>query len=228
MTAAPPSFEAFDALMRKRRSVRGFKPDAVPQEVIAQVFTTAQLAPSNCNAQAWLTHIVSGGAAEQMRAMLHDLATREVPIAPDVKPVPDYTGVFRKRQIGAAVALFQATGVARDDIPARQASMLRNFSFFDAPHAAFIFIPDWGGLREAADLGQYTQSIMLALSAHGLASCPQGALGYYAPQIREALGVAPDYRLMFGISFGYEDDTHPTRNAITDRAALADAVVFHS
>ncbi|MDH5173015.1 MAG: nitroreductase family protein, partial [Gammaproteobacteria bacterium] len=97
----------------------------------------------------------------------------------------------------------------------------------DAPHVAFLFLPEPFGLREAADLGMYAQTLMLAMSAHGLGSCPQTALSFEADVIREVLAVETGNKLLFGISFGYPDPDAPVNRCATDRAALADCVRFH-
>ncbi len=105
---------------------------------------------------------------------------------------------------------------------------MRNFTFVDAPHVAFLFLPEPFGLREAADLGMYAQTLMLAMTANGLGSCPQTALSFQADFVREVLGVEAGNKLLFGISFGYPDESAPANRCVTDRAALADTVTFHS
>jgi len=44
--------------IEKRRSIRKFKPDPVPDEVIEALLDAARLAPSGCNAQPWRFKIV--------------------------------------------------------------------------------------------------------------------------------------------------------------------------
>lgn len=227
MDLAVSRLDVLDTLLHDRRSVRGFHPDPVPQEVLDRVFTMAQQAPSNCNVQPWVVHIVSGATAEKLRIALHEVAAKGRDVAPDFPLTGSYPGDYRNRQIGAAKALFAATGVARDDVPARQESFLRNFRFFDAPHAAFIFLPPWAGMREAADCGMYAQSLMLALTAHGLASCAQGALSHHADIVKRELGASGDMRALFGLAFGYEDVDHPANTARTIREPLDTAVTFH-
>jgi len=218
----------FEQLMRQRRSVRGFRPDPIPKTLLDEIFATAQLAPSNCNVQPWIVHVVSGDAADKMRTNLTAHVMSGAPASPDFPLTDKYPGEYRTRQIGAAVALFNATGVARDDHMARMKSMLRNFEFFDAPHALFLFMPDWAGWREAADCGMYAQSLMLAMAVHGVGSCAQGALSHYAAFVKEQLDVPKEHKLLFGMSFGYEDETHPANAARTDRAAIGDAIHFHN
>lgn len=216
-----------EEIVNERRSVRAYLPTPVPQSVIERVLTIAQQAPSNCNAQPWVVHVASGAAVERVRATLIEGA-KSGKVDPDVPLTSRYVDQYKTRRIGAAVALFEATGVARDDLEARDRSFMRNFELFDAPHAAFIFMPNYFGLREAADCGMYAQNLMLALTAHGLASCAQGALSHHATRIRELLGVSDDLICLFGLSFGYPDFDHPSDAARTVRAPLDETTIFHN
>ena len=44
---------SFQELAETRRSVRAYKPDAVPEELVQQVLEAGRLAPSACNKQPW-------------------------------------------------------------------------------------------------------------------------------------------------------------------------------
>ena len=222
-TAASMSLE--DAV-RARRSIRAFKPTPVPREVIEQVLTLARHAPSNCNAQPWVVHGVSGQTMDTLRERLV-AAARSGTVTPDVPLTDTYKGIYRDRRIGAAKVLFEATGVGRNDMEARTRSFLRNFEMFDAPHALFLFMPGYQGLREAADVGMYAQTLMLALAAHGLGSCAQGALSHQMGVVRELLEIDDELICLFGISFGYPDHDHPSDAARTDRAPLSENVRFY-
>jgi hypothetical protein len=136
--------------------------------------------------------------------------------------------VYRDRQYAAARTLYEALNITREDKAGRTAAFNRNYTFFDAPHVAFLFLPEPFGLREAADLGMYAQNLMLALTAHGIGSCPQTALSFYPDIVRDELGIAAEQRLLFGLSFGYADESHASALARTRRAALSDIVTFHS
>jgi len=118
-TPAPGAADSFDQIVRERRSIRGFLPDAVPEAVLQRVFAAAQQAPSNCNVQPWVVHLVSGASAERIRTALHDHAASGAKPTPDFALTGGYPGEYRARQIDAAKALFAATGVARDDKVAR-------------------------------------------------------------------------------------------------------------
>jgi len=215
----------FDAVLRARRSVRGYRPEPVPDAVQAEIFALAAWAPSNCNVQPWLVRVISAGALRALGVAMIQAAQAGGP-RPDVPMDTGYKGVFRSRQLGSAVALYSAMGIARDDQAGRRRAFLRNLDAFGAPHAAFVFLPEGFGLREASDLGGYAQTLMLAMASRGVASCAQGALSLYPDLVRQAAGLAPGPQLIMGIAFGSEDPDHPANGARTDRAGLTDIVAW--
>jgi hypothetical protein len=68
---------------------------------------------------------------------------------------------------------------------------------------------------------------MLLLTAHGIASCAQGALGLFPDVVRDHLGVSSNLKLLFGISFGYEDPGVKANTARVGRAEIDDVIRFH-
>ena len=224
MNVADPT-QVFLDVVSRRRSMRDFKTDPVPREIIESVFGTAQRAPSNCNTQPWFVHVVTGETLEQLRQDLPaKFAAGE--IALDFPYDGQYEGVYKERQYASAAALYDSLGISRDQKAERNAWFMRNFSFFDAPAVAFFTLPTGFGLREACDLGMFAQTVMLGLTAHGLGSCPQTALAFLANVIRPALSLGDHEQLMFGMSFGYPTDT-AVNEVTTERASLADVVTFH-
>lgn len=219
--------QIFDEIVRKRRSLRAFQPEPVPKATLEQIFEVAQRAPSNCNTQPWITHVVSGDSLQILRdEMPKRFMAGELSL--DFPYDGVYEGVYKDRQYSSAQALYEAVGIERQDKLRRQEQFMRNYVFFDAPHAAFLFLPEHFGLREAADLGMYAQTLMLGMVANGLGSCPQTALSFEADFIRETLGIDASNKLLFGISFGVPVSDAAVNRCATDRAALADCVHFHS
>ncbi|MCP4467913.1 MAG: nitroreductase [Halieaceae bacterium] len=219
--------ETFDRIVAGRRSLRAFLPRQADSATLEKVFSVAQQAPSNCNTQPWVTHVASGEKLESLRAEMPD-RFMSGNFSMDFPYDGVYEGVYKDRQYGAAQALYDSIGIAREDKAGRHDQFMRNFTFFDAPHVAFLFLPEPFGLREAADLGMYAQSVMLTLTAHGMGSCPQTALSFQADYVREQLEIPQGNKLIFGISFGYPDMDAPANACNTDRAGVADAVTFHS
>jgi nitroreductase len=227
MNARQTPVLSVDEAIRRRRSVRAFLPDELPDSALREVFALAQWAPSNCNVQPWTPHVVSGEALSRLRAALAGAAMRDEPIKPDWPAEGKFVGVYRERQVDAAAKLYGAMGVERRDLVARKQAYIRNHAFFDAPHVVFIFMPEPFDTREATDIGMYAQTLMLALAARGVASCAQGALGLFPDIVREHLQIPSNYRLLFGVSFGYEDPEAKANAARVGRAEVDDAVHFH-
>lgn len=137
-----------------------------------------------------------------------------------------YDGIYRDRQYDAAQRMYEAQGIPREDKARRMQAFMRNYEFFGAPHAIFLCMHDWCGLREAADVGMYAQTLMLTLAAHGIGSCPQTVLGMFADVVREHLELPADQKVLFGISFGYADASSPLSGVRTPRETVDTSVRF--
>jgi nitroreductase len=222
-----PEMSLVDAI-RQRRSVRGFLPDAIPDEVLQQVFELAQLAPSNCNVQPWKVFVATGDLRNRLSAEMQRRVMAGVPANPDYDYRGDFDGEYRKRQIECAVALYTEMGIERHDRPGREHAVLRNFQFFDAPYMAFIGMHKAFGTTVAIDVGMYAQNLMLALVAHGLHSCPMGTMRNYPDLVREAFDLGDETRILFGMAFGYEDPSVPANRTRTTRDPVSSSVVFRS
>jgi hypothetical protein len=217
--------QGFINLIKSRRSVRGYLPEAADDETLNSIFTTAQTAPSSCNTQPWKVGVVSGEARDRLQLAL-ETAVMSGDFQMDFAFDGTYHGVYKERQHDAAAQLYSAMGIERSDKDKRNAAFMRNFAFFGAPHVAFMFLPEEFGIREAADLGMYAQNLMLSMRAHGLSSCPMTALSFNAPAVRKELGFDDSHKLMFGIVFGYADDAHSANDTRIGRADLDTTVTF--
>ena len=219
--------DALERIVHDRRSVRGFLPRPVPTETLRRVFELAQRAPSNCNVQPWRSYVASGRTAERIRQALLAKLDEKTPPAYDFSAGKNvFFGAYRDLQVQCAVALYSEMGIARDDQAGRAHAVRRNFALFDAPHVVFVGMHKQFGIQVALDVGAYLQTLMLAMTAHGIASCPQGALRSYPDVVRETFDVPDDIGILCGISFGYEDPDVPANRTRVPRSPLDTNVVF--
>ena len=218
--------EAFGSLVRSRHSIRGFRPDRVPQPLLEKVFEDASWAPSGTNVQPWQLLVASGDVCETLREGFLQRFDDRVDANRDFRSDGKTAGVWMDRKRACARALYGAMGIEWDDRPARMGAARRNYEFFGAPHVAFFGIHEVFGVQTAADVGMYAQSLMLSMTANGLASCAQGSLSDFPDFTREVFGVGPEIKILFGLSFGFADDEMPVNAARTDRAPLAETVLF--
>lgn len=228
MDAPQFTVEAARSLITSRRSVRQFSHKPVPRELIESVLQLAQHAPSNCNTQPWQVHILSGAVRDEFsRKCLEAEASGQFSMDFSFSTA-DYPGVMGERAKAQGAAYYQALGIAREDFDERQSANRHNLRFFDAPHVALLFMPPVGdNVRTAGDIGMYGQTLLLSLTAHGLAGVPQTYLGFFAGQARELLSLSDDHKLLFGISFGYAEPDHLAGKYVIGRAPLTESVTFH-
>lgn len=217
---------SIESILKERTSVRAFLDKPVPQETLKHIFDNAQLSPSNCNVQPWQTCVVSGKTKDKLKEKFIALLMSGATPNPDFNWLPQYKGIHRDRQFGSANALYSSLGITREDKKARQMAMIRNWQFFDAPHAVFFTMDKYLDIMGAVDLGIYAQTLSLILAEHGLSNCMQGALGQFPDPVREILSLPEDRGILFGMSFGYADTSAAINKTQTDRESLDNAVKF--
>ena len=225
--ANDPGMGLVDAIY-ERRSVRGFLNKEVPQEVLNRIFEIAQKAPSNCNVQPWKVYVASGGLKDKLKRKMVENVTSGVEPNPDYPYRSTFENEYRKRQVDCAVALYSSMDIGRDDKEGRMRASLRNFEFFDAPYIAFIGMDPTFGTTVAIDVGMWAQTLMLTMVSFGLHSCPMGTMRNYPELVREAFQIKDDTRILFGISFGYEDVAVAANKTRTTREEISANVEFRS
>ena len=57
----------FQDLMFERRSIRGYKPDPVPRELLGEIIGVAAQSPSSMNTQPWNVRVVTGDVLDRIR-----------------------------------------------------------------------------------------------------------------------------------------------------------------
>lgn len=214
-----------ETVLNDRWSCRGFTSDPVPEATLRRILELAQRTPSWCNTQPWHTHLLGGEAAQQLAKVLTDAA---VSGALDTDfPIPaGYHGVYDDRRRAAGYALYESLGIERSDREARSMQMLKNWSFFGAPHVAIITTDRDLGVYGAVDCGGYVANLVNAAHDAGVASVPQAALAFYSAEVKRFLDLPEDRMVLCGVSLGYADLAHPANSFRTERATVDDAVTF--
>lgn len=194
-----------DAVIRSRKTVRAFRPDAVPREQLVELLEVARMAPSNFNTQPWRVHVLAGKAKRALsEAISRAHSANSLPPFSPFPPAPPADCAARLDDFGRRY--YAALGIDRADMAARYRQTGRNFLFFDAP-VGFIFTIDSALTKHSwLDFGLFLQNLMLAAHARGLATCPQVSFVRYQSIIAEQLGLAPGEAVACGMSLGYPDE----------------------
>ena len=194
-----------DSAIRARRSVRAFRPDPVPRQLLVEILETARAAPSNFNSQPWRVYLLTGNDKQALgAALLQAHVANSVPaFSPFPQPAPPDCAA---RVEDFAQRLYASLGIDRADIAARTRQSGRNFVFFDAPVGLIFTIHAALTRHSWLDYGLFLQTLMLAAHVRGLATCPQVSFVRFQSIIAEQLRLPPDEVVTCGMSCGYADE----------------------
>ena len=221
-----------DDAIRTRRSVRAFKPDPVPRDVLEDLLEVARQAPSGTNIQPWHIHVVTGGSRNKLvDAVLQHREIHREEGAPDSfseftrasKRKEPYT--TRMRTLGKE--MYGLLGIPKGDQEANWRQWARNYQFFDAPVGLLFTIDKDLEYSSWVDMGIMLQTIMLAARARGLDTCAQGAWNNFWTVTKDILNIPDTEYVVCGMSLGYADDTAPVNKLVAEREPVSGFVTFH-
>lgn len=204
--------------VRKRMSVRAFRPDPVPGDLVRRLIADAAYAPSGGNLQPWRVYALAGDPLAEFKALVAANPMGERPEY-DVYP-PNLWEPFRTRRYVCGEDLYASIGIGRDDRPARLRQLARNGLFFDAPVGLFVCVDRKLGLPQWSDLGMYMQTFMLLAVEAGLATCPQEYWARYPQTVARFVNLPDDHMVFSGMALGYADEAAPINNWRTRRDPL--------
>jgi nitroreductase len=207
-------------------SIRGFKDDPVPEDVLKDIIATATWSPSYKNSQPWEVMVVSGAKKEGLSAMLVELLESGAEPCPDLAAPESWPEAEQARINHLFARRKEATGI---DLTAPEMVIKAkkvNFRFYGAPHAIFLYQDASLSQWSLFDLGLFAQSLMLAAHANGIGTVPQAFTTDYAQNVKNYLGIAQEKRLVLGLSVGYPDMDAPANGLRTDRSPVDEIASF--
>lgn len=214
------------ACITDRMSIRKFKPEPVPREILREVVDTARWSPSYKNTQPWEVLVLSGNKKKALTQHLVKLLESGAPTSPDLADPQSWPPAEAAKIAHLYKMRAEATGIDLSDPQIVFKAKKANFGFYGAPHAIYLFqeasLPSWS----LFDLGLFAQSLMLAAHAKGLGTVPQAFATDYAREVKRFLDIPSDKRLVLGISIGYPDLDAPANKLRTDRVETEEFVTW--
>jgi nitroreductase len=212
--------------IRTRRSIRKFRNEPVPRDILLKVIDTAKWSPSYKNSQPWKMVVISGGRKEALSKTLTDLVEKGKKPCPDIPEPLSWPPAEEARIADLYKKRAEATGIDLNDPDTLRKAKIANFNFYGAPHAIYLFQDASLTLWSLFDLGLFAQSLMLAAKACGLGTVPQAFATDYAGDIKKFLNIPDTKRLVLGISIGYPDLESPANAVRTERIKTEEIVQF--
>ena len=216
--------EIIDAI-QMRKSIRGYKPDPIPKDVLRKILEASVRSPSAMNTQPWEITILTGKALDKVRRGNVEMLNSGVkPALATHKP---YQGIHRQRQVDLAIHIFQLMGIAREDKGRRAEWLERGFRFFDAPTAIILSLDD--SVEESLallDLGALCQSICLVALDYGLGTCIEDQGIFFPEVLRKSLGIPKSKRIVISIAIGYPDWDFPANKLESNRESVENVTTW--
>ena len=215
-----------------RKSIRAFKPNSVPQEILKEVMELAVRAPSWANTQPWEFAVVSGTKLVEIRQAFVERV--EEPRNPDIPGPREFPEPYdtRRRVLGRKV--LELKGISREDKEKRRWWQLQGLRLFEAPCVIYIYIDrsfylqgDGLNIWPIFDCGLVAENIMLLATKYGLGTIAQIQAVGYPVVLRTILGIPDSKLIVLGIAIGYPDWDDPVNELRSEREPLGNISTWH-
>jgi nitroreductase len=220
--------------IKERKSIRAFKPDPVPLDMLKNIIEQALRAPSWANTQPWEFAIVTGKKLKAIQdafikrgAAAMQSSESEVPRPGDF-PEP-YISRIKKMQVKEN--RWRTREMSPQDMAER---MNNNFRHYGAPACIYILVnknyvfqPKGPNMWALFDCGAAEQTIMLLATNYGLGTVAQAMAVVYPDIIHKELGIPEDKLVALGITIGYPDLKNPVNEDYRDRELLDTMAKFY-
>jgi len=213
--------------IRARKSIRGYKPDPVPQETLREIINIASRAPSAMNTQPWEITVVTGKVLDNIKQGNIDMVNSGTEPEPAVRPKP-FEGKYRQRQVELAIHLFGLMGIAREDRVKRAEWWQRGFRFFDAPVAIILSVDrSLEETRSQFDIGTLAQTICLTALNYGLGTCIEDQGITFPEIVRRFAHIPESQRIVTSIAIGYPNRDFPANRLKSKREPVDEIVTWY-
>lgn len=208
-----------------RRSVRAFKPDPVPREVLRDILQAALRAPSWENTQPWEIAVLGGEVMKNVKEALAAMGLAGEKPQLDF-PWPRFTGPCLERLRTDGRRLVRELGLGREDPDAMRRWRMGMRSFFDAPNGVVMYMDASLSQWSLLDMGIAAQNLMLAAWHHGVGSCALAAAVAYPQVLRSLLDLPESKKMVLGVALGYPDTQQPAATFRASREPMEKLVTW--
>jgi nitroreductase len=218
--------EVIEAI-KERKSIRAFKADPVPLDLLKKIIGQALRAPSWANTQPWEFAVATGKQLKAIQDGFVKLGMQD-PKSEVARPY-EYPEPYMARI--RALQPKDRKEMTKEEMEAR---FMDNFRHYGAPACIYllvgrIFFNQSKGINvwSLYDCGSAVQNIMLLATNYGLGTIAQAQAVVYPDIIRKELGIPADKLIALGISIGYPDWDNPVNKERREREPLDKVAKFY-
>jgi len=198
----------FIDVLKSRRSIRAFKPDPVPMDILRKIMEQCVWAPSWANTQPWEFAVATGKPLQEIIKQF--LAKGDTKPYPDIPRPPEFPEPYISRIKALAPPGPPPT---KEQMEQRR---INSWSHYGAPVVIYILIDrsffyQSQGINfwSLYDCGAVAQNICLLATNYGLGTVEQAQAVTFPDILRKVLGVPESKLFVIGIALGYPDWENP-------------------
>ncbi len=217
--------ETMEAI-KGRRSIRKYKTDEIPRDVLKEILEAARWSPSWGNTQPWEIYVVFGKALEEFRNESVRMMKEGTSSTLDI-PMPNtWPDQLKKRYGEIGEVVLTTLNIRRDDKEARNRQSEFMAALFGAPCLLTICAPaEHSAIGFAMlDIGLITQTICLAAHDKGVGTCIMAMAVIHPELLRRIVHIPGNRKIIVGIALGYPEEGFPLNLFERKRASLDDFV----
>ncbi len=203
--------------IQDRSSIRAFREESVPKEMIEQILRLTVHAPSAINLQPWEFIVVTGEEKARLsRRLIKAYQEKRIPCSPgNVKPLPKTYG----KRGAKTLALMQPFLQEMEADPDRYINE-GSCNFYGAPAAILLCLDDSFPNARLVDIGTALGYLVLSAHEFGLGTCPIGLIAAYEDEIKDLLNIPDNKNVVIGVALGYPDWNIPINRFKSQRDHL--------
>jgi nitroreductase len=211
----------------ERKSIRAFKADPVPLDVMKKIMEPALRAPSWANTQPWEFAVAAGSKLKEIEDACIARGVQEY--QNEVTRPYEYPEPYMSRI--RALQPKDRKELTKEEWDQRTLDNLRHYG---APACIYLLVgksmyrqSKGVNVWSLYDCGSAVQNIMLLAVKYGLGTIAQAQAVIYPDIIRKVLSIPQDKLIALGISIGYPDWENPVNEERRPREPLEKVVSFH-
>lgn len=218
--------------INRRQSIRAFKPDPVPADILKKIIEGSLRSPSGSNTQPWELVVVTGARLAEIKEACVANVTGQP--EPDLPWAMQYPEPWNSRRVAVMAGILSHMGIAREDKKRRLEFGVEAQRLWGAPAVIYVMIDSAfytcsnpPTVIPVFDCGLITQDILLLATHYGLGSIPALQPVLFPRILREKLSLPASKLFVIAIPLGYPDMDNRVNQFRTTREPFEKLVRFY-
>jgi nitroreductase len=220
--------------INERFSVRAFKADPVPLDLLKKIIEQALRAPSWANTQPWEFAVATGKKLKAIQEACvkrgsQGMQNSQSEVARPYDFPELYMNRIKKMQVQEQKG--RTSEMKPEDFEARFTVNARHYGATTCIYLLvgknFVYQEKGVNVWSMYDCGSAVQNIMLLATNYGLGTIAQAMAVVYPDIIRQELGIPEDKLIALGIAIGYPDRADPVNQDRRTREPLDKVAKFY-